>query len=341
MNDTPSANAPVEFSRPDRLPLALAIMVFATLSLVASIYSKGFSEADGCTHYLYARYAFQEPYFFVNVWGRPLVTAIDAVPAVLVNRFGVRTMSLLLAIGCALVAREIARSLGERRFTLAAIFTLAQPLVFVHSISELTELPFALLLGCAFLAFIRRRWLIMAILVSLLPLARPEGFGFLLLASLALIIYRRPQWLIILPIPLIGWDIAGWLLYGQPVYPGFAEHLPHLLKWITWLPNNWPYADKSAYMSGSIFHFIMLLPAVTSPLIFPATLVGIGRFIRIRPRDHQSWCRWLTAGIPLLIVAVHSLLYATGRMASSGELRYILIVAPFWGVLSAQGWMWL
>ena len=52
-------------------------------------------------------------------------------------------------------------------------------------------------------------------------------------------------------------------------------------------------------------------------------------------------CSVLIAVIPLLILAGHSFLYATGKMASSGEMRYMLIVAPFWGLLSAVGWTWI
>ena len=338
---THSPPPPAAIERRDRFSLLLAIAIFSSLSLLASFWSQGFSEADGCTHYLYARFAFAAPYYFVNVWGRPLVTAIYSIPAVLGNRFGVRTCSLLLAIGCALVARQIARALEDRRATLAAIFTLAQPLVFLHSFSELTELPFALLLGCAFWAYTRKRWWTTAILIALSPLARPEGFGFLLLAAAALA-WRRKWWaLLVLPIPIIAWDIEGWILYGYPVYAGFAQRLPHALTWITWLSNNWPYADKSAYQSGSLFHFVMLMPAVVSPLIFPATCAGMWQSFRDRSFDHLAHCRRLCAEIPLLILVVHSLLYATGRMASSGELRYMLVVAPFWGVLSARGWMWL
>src|SRR5438477_12084955 len=44
-----------------------------------------------------------------------------------------------------------------------------------------------------------------------------------------------------------------------------------------WLPNNWPYADKSLYKPGSLFHFVMLLPTVISPLIFPALWLGMWR----------------------------------------------------------------
>ena len=220
MDFTP-LNAPRE--RRDGFALLFALSIFAALSLLASMWSHGFSEADGCTHYLYARFAFAQPYYFVNVWGRPLVTGLYAVPAVLGNRFGVRCASLVLAIGCALVARAIAKALGDRRCTLAAIFTLAQPLVFLHSFSELTELPFALLLGCAFLAYVRRQWLLMTVLIALAPLARPEGFGFLLLAATALIAHRRMRWLFLLPVPLIVWDISGAWLYGWPVYEGLPS----------------------------------------------------------------------------------------------------------------------
>ena len=41
-----------------------------------------------------------------------------------------------------------------------------------------------------------------------------------------------------------------------------------------------------------------------------------------------------------MILVGHSILYATGKMASSGEMRYMAIVAPFWGVLAANGWTW-
>ncbi len=47
--------------------------------------------------------------------------------------------------------------------------------------SELTELPFAFLLAAAFLAYVRRWFFLMAILIGLSPLGRPEGFGFLIL----------------------------------------------------------------------------------------------------------------------------------------------------------------
>lgn len=328
-----------------RTPIVLAIAIFAGLSLAAAITSEGFLEADACTHYLYARFAFDQPHFFFNIWGRPICTALYSIPAVIGGRLGVRVTSLLLAIGCGLVVYRIARNQGYRWPAVALIFTFAQPLVFLHSFSELTELPFALLLGLGFLAFQQGRWLAMAILIGLTPLSRPEGFGFLILALAAVAIYRRWWAIPILLIPLIGWSFFGWLTHGSQG------------DWWKWLIDNWPWSDQSAYKPGPIWHFAMFLPVFAGPIAFPFMLIGVGRTCmdkggrkkdEIEPSSssfisHPSYfvCRLLILAIPLMIFVAHSLLYFLGKLASNGELRYMLIVAPFWGLLSAGGWEWV
>jgi hypothetical protein len=42
-----------------------------------------------------------------------------------------------------------------------------------------------------------------------------------------------------------------------------------------------------------------------------------------------------------MILVGHSYLYWRGKMSSSGELRYMLVAAPFWGLLTAKGWEWI
>jgi hypothetical protein len=322
-------------AKSDIVPIVVAIAVFTLLSLWGAITSSGFLEADSCMHYLYARYALAEPFYFVNVWGRPVCTGLYAVPAYLAGRLGVRITSLLVALGIALIARQIAKGQKWQWPVLALIFTLAQPLVFLHSFSELTELPFALLLALGFWAYQRKNFWAMALAIGLTPLSRPEGFGFLILAAIALVMHRRWWWLVILSLPLLLWDYTGWRLYGQPG------------PWWHWLAANWPYARQSLYNKGPLLHFMMLMPVVASPFIFPATVAGVwqcltGRdsFLRAFFTDHHRRCEMLIALLPLLILVIHSLLYWRGKMASNGEVRYMLVVAPFWGLLSARGWEW-
>lgn len=311
-------------------PIIWATAIFVVLSLWAAIASEGFLEADACTHYLYARFALAEPHYLVNVWGRPLCTALYALPAALVGRIGVRVTSLLLALACAGIAYRIAKGQGYRRPALAFVFTLAQPLVFLHSFSELTELPFATLIGLAFWMYQKRWWGAMALLAGLSPLARPEGFGFILLAAAALLAHRRARWMFLLPLPLMLWSYAGWEIFGRAG------------RWWMWLPENWPYQAQSLYDSGYLLHFVMLMPVVTSPLIFPAMITGVWRSLRdgVGVKSHAQRCQALIAIIPMLILLGHSLLYWLGKMSSNGELRYMLVVAPFWGLLSACGWEW-
>src|SRR5208282_2476961 len=97
----------------------------------------------------------------LNVWGRPLVTALYALPAQY-GLLGARLLSLALALLCGAVTYRLAREQGMTNPALAAICLFAQPLFFLHSFSELTELPFATLLVLAFWAYQRRRFAVMA-----------------------------------------------------------------------------------------------------------------------------------------------------------------------------------
>ncbi len=330
--------------------LGLGVVIFLALSIYFGVRSEGFLEGDACTHYLFARWSINEPHYFVSVWGRPLCTGLYALPAWLFGRIGVQITSGLIAVAIALLTTLVARGQGFRRPELAGIFVLAQPLVFLHSFSELTELPFALLVAGALLAYQRRQWLILAILCGLMPLGRPEGFGFVLLAGVGLLLHRRWWWMPVLVLPLVIWNYAGWYLTGRT---GEASR---------WLINSWPYSEKSMYAAGHLLHFVGLLPMLIGPLVFPALFVGIWRGIAScllpvasegqQPRwqlitglgrcfsSHHARVQLLIVAIPLGVLAVHSLLYWLGRMASNGELRYLIVAAPMWGLLVAMGWEW-
>ena len=298
--------------------------------------ARGFLESDGGTHYLFARHAFEQPVYFVDVWGRPLCTGLFALPARFGGVLGARLTSLAVAIGCGLVAFRLAAVQGYRWPALALIFTLGQPLLFLHSFSVLTELPFALLIGLALLAYARRRRGAMALLAALAPLARPEGFAFLLLAAIALVGHRQWKWLLALPTALLAWSIAGHLLAGPADVP-----------WWNWIKFHWPWEAGSEYPRGTPLDFLAMLPMLVGPFAFPAMWIGMGRNLQdtAKPRkltgDHRARVGWLIAALPLAILIGHSLLHWLGKLSSNGELRYLLIVAPLWGLLSARGWEWV
>lgn len=319
----------------------LAIAVFAALSVWLGFISEGFLEADSCTHYLYARFAFQEAHFIVNIWGRPFCTGLYALPALIGGREGVRIASMLVAVVVALLTMSVAKRQGHKYPVLALLFVLGQPLFFLHSFSELTEVPFALLVAVGLLAYQRRWWWLLAIVASIMPTSRPEGFGVLLVAAIGLCMHRRWFCLLALPIPFLLWNYAGWIVdYRQG-------------DWWKWVSNNWPYAAESNYPPGPLLYFVGLLPILSSPLVFPAMLVGWAQSWMIGMREglyglfdsddeaHHRRVELIVAGFPFCVLVVHSLLYWYGRMASNGELRYMLVAVPMWGLLAGRGWGWL
>ena len=332
MSQAPAAIAPATRPASTHLLVAIvAVAIFSALSLACALLSDGFVAADACTHYLYAKYAWVDPINLVDVWARPFCTALYALPAHWGGRLGVRLVSLAIAITCAWIAYGIAKGQGLRWPVLALLFSLASPLGFVYSFGEMTELPFAMLLGGAFWAFQSRRWFWAAVLVGLTPLARPEGVGFVLLAALALVVYRKWPGLLVLPIPLLAWDLTGWLITKRSS------------PWWRWLYDAWPWSSGSLYGHGNPLTLFAALPIIVTPMAVPAMLVGIGQSLdaaRLTGDRHLRLCRVLTAAIPLFVLVVHAALRWTGRMGSLGEPRYLLIAAPFWAVLTAGGWEW-
>ena len=321
------------------LTFVVASLVFAALSTFMSFASKGFLEADGVTHYLYARFAFQNPAYFVDVWGRPVRMLIHAVPAHFFGLHGVRAASLACALGCAWLTYGIARRLRWEHAALAGCFVLAQPLLFMHSFSELTELPFALLVAGAFYAMVCRQWFLFALLCGMTPASRPEGAAFVLLAIVVLALHRRWHFIPLVLLPTILWNHLGWVMWGSD--RGV---------WWRWLIDRFPYSSESAYGRGKIWRFVAVLPFVVSPLILPAVLLGTVGVVRDRveaatrpiAQSVVEWLiareAWLIALIPWGIFCVHSLLHWLGKMSSSGEPRYLLAVSPFWALLACRGW---
>jgi len=313
-----------------------AAAVFALLSAAAATSSRGFLEGDACTHYLIARFSLQDVRELLGVWGRPLVTALYA-PGAQLGVTAVRLTSLVVALLAALLTYRVAVGLGQRGPAIAVICLLGQPLFFLHSFSELTELPFAALLIAAFWAYQRRRFLVMAVLISISPLARPEGYGFMGLAALALLAHRRWWWGAVLPLPLLVWSYSGWVLVSNRQNYGHGA-----LNWLLWLRHAWPYSQASAYPPGPLLGFFWRLPVVVGPAFFPFLFLGIYAMTRgsWRRLDHDRRCQLLVVALPLSVLAGHSVLWWCGRMASSGELRYLLVTAPMWALLCAAGWQW-
>lgn len=308
--------------------------LYVVLSTLLNLTSQGFLEADGVTHYLYSRFAFENPAYFADVWGRPVRMLIHALPAHFFGLHGVRAASLVCVLLTAWIVYRIAKKLEWKSPAYAAFFLLIQPLLFLHSFSELTEVPFALLGALALWTLLTRHWWLFALICGAMPASRPEGAGFVLLAIAMLLLHRKWYWLPLVGLPVLIWNTYGWIMWGSDAGP-----------WHLWLVNQFPYSAKSLYAAGPIYRFLAVLPFVVSPIAVPAILIGSwGLLTSHLPRsksflhDLEAQTQLLIVAIPWGILCVHSYLHYSGKMSSSGEPRYLLAAAPFWALLAARGW---
>ncbi len=346
--------------------------LYLILSTILNFASKGFLEADGVTHYLYARFAFDNPAYLVDVWARPVRMLIHFLPAHFFGLHGVRAASLVCVLLTAWIVTRIAKGLGWKAPAYAGFFLLAQPLLFLHSFSELTEIPFALLGALAILTLLKRQWWLFALISGAMPASRPEGAAFLLMAVVMLGLHKRWYWIPLVFVPLIVWNHVGWVMWGTDAGP-----------WPRWLINQFPYVVESPYPAGPIYRFVAVLPFVVSPFAVPAILIGtwgivarslgwvpqvgvladlcssdpsmgtgLGVSRPVAPdsasprvsnliaflRDLNAQVRLILVAIPWGFLAVHSYLHWSGKMSSSGEPRYLLAASPFWALLAAYGW---
>lgn len=323
MSELPTVSLPKQRPTTPVWGLWPVVGLFVAFWAIASITSDGFLEDDAYMHYLYSRFAWSQPAYFTDFWARPVCTALYALAAPWFGMWGCRLTSLLLVLALLWLTQRTAERLDIHPHV-SALFLLAQPKLFLHSLSAMTELPFALLLIGAFLSYIERRWWVFALLAGMLPLARPEGFGFLLLGTVALAAHRSLLPLPLLMLPLMAWSFAGWIAWGAP---------PNESPW-TWLIHRWPWSASSTYGRGSGFQFLALMPVLVGAG-WPFILIASVAFSRRYKSSHPSSLLFL---VPLLMFLVHSVLWATGKMASYGEIRYLLIVSPFWAILAAAGW---
>jgi hypothetical protein len=169
-----------------------------------------------------------------------------------------------------------------------------------------------------------------------------------LLGATALLWRRRFVELPLLFLPLIGWSWFGWTFAKAPGDRG---------PWL-WLVDHWPWSANSTYGHGPLLQFIVLLPILVG-VGMPFVLLSLARYsgrgrgegFGDSPADPQIE-RTLTLpspgvpgeglmllfAIPIAMLVGHSLLWWLGKMASYGEIRYLLIVGPFWALLAAVGW---
>ena len=310
----------------------VALVLMALLGVVLIALFPGSPEQDTDYHFLEARSAWGNPWLFVDVWARPLYTAVYALPTLLGF-----TAARLFAVGISTAtAWQTWRLAGERHLErpwLVIPFLLGQPVFFELFPDLLTEPLFALVFVVALRWHLRgwtRRGMAAA---SLLPLARPEGLFLCLLWGAWVMAKNRKSpvshqsslyWRLICTFPstlilatgVFCWWIAAFSITGDPLF----------------ILHNWPATwHQDVYGHGTLLSYSQRASEFTGILLGAPFLIGLWRKIRI-----WNWIP-VTSSF-LLLFFLHTLFRAYGLFGEAGYPRYMVSVAPAIALLTLVGW---
>jgi hypothetical protein len=311
---------------------AIALGLMAFLGVVLIFLFPGGPEQDTDYHFLKARTAWNSPWLFVDVWGRPLYTTFYALPTLL-GFTAARFFAVGIGVAIAWQTWRLARDLRLERAWLVIPLLLGQPVFFVLFPDLLTEPLFALVFVVA-LRWHLRGWTRRSMLVaSILPLARPEGFFLCLLWGVWVVgkelnstplspapayrkLIRTVPSTVILAAGVFFWWIAAMCITRDPLF----------------ILHNWPSTwHQDVYGRGTIFSYSERAPQFIGLLLAAPFVLGLCRKI-----GAGTWIPVTTSF--LLLFFLHTLFRAYGLFGEAGYPRYMVSVAPAIAVLTLDGW---
>jgi hypothetical protein len=318
------------------------VLVVVLILFVLRVLSDGILEmGDGVNHYLIARYSWQHPEKFLDLWGKPLFTLL-ASPFAQFGHIGVAVFDLVVVGVTGWLAIIALRSAGVLAQLLVPFLVLLPKEYVLNALAGMTEPLFGLLTILTLVLFIKEWPVLAAAVASLTPLSRPEYVVFVPLVAAWLLLDRK-------------WSALPWLLLGSVVYA--------LLAWIAFGDPFWfwaadPYGQADGfYGSGPWDHFLsqaerilgwpLLVLVSAAMLLWPV----IYRSDLAERRMHTRL--FLIAGASTLgVFMVHSILWWKGWRGSAGLLRVVATIVPLsavftlftlgrGGVLLVQRWRWI
>lgn len=297
---------------------ALALMVIVSM-ISQGIYDTG----DGILHYQMARWSWQHPELLLDHWGKPVFTLV-ASPFAQFGYKGVVLFNVLCHIGSAWLTWRIADRMKLPFAFLAGPLLIFAPVSWGVAQSGLTEPLFALTLMLAIYFITGGRYSTAAIIISLLPFVRTEGF--LLAPLFGIYFIARKEFL---PLALLA---SGTIVYS--VLGGIFVHNDFL-----WVMHQNPYRGEELYGHGTLFHFVdrnefIFGWAMTGLIAIGLITVPFRR--QFTPR-HSLAEFLLVFGAFVVFFAAHSIFWWKGLFGSLGLLRVMACVMPCAVIISLRG----
>jgi hypothetical protein len=301
----------------------LLIFFLAVVAVIESVWilkSNGFYYIDELSHYLYSRFVIQALPMTVQTWHRPIPQWLFALPAQLGHTF---TMFFAcgLFICLLIITYRIAVLHGIKHAEWVVILVGLQPILFDLSYACMTEVPAAFMIALSYLYHLKGKHGWSMALASAVILCRTEMYLF---AGLMFLLYAYKREWKILPLVVIGpllWIGSTTMISGN-ITTFFTEwkHFSNLGKFI-------PGVSVTHYIGNlhTTFGFAQVV------LFFAGTI-----FIYLAKKNDEYGILYATIALSIILhtLAGADIFHWTG---SIGELRYMAVVGPFFGIISVYG----
>lgn len=284
---------------------------------------------DDLTHWLIARRAFDDPWYLLDVWGRPGFTILHALPARLGWR-GCQMLSAVLSIACAWMVGSVC---GRRGAFFAGVGFAAcffQPQFYLVADGALTETVYAFVMALALRLIAAGRIRYACLALSWGAISRLEGMPMLPIYAIGLALddlrrpaASRPGWrehlvrLFLLAVFPLLWNAAySAALDFESLFPIFTR-------------NEFVAADNSFYGHGAWYSYLARAWDIHGPVF--CVLVAAGCAVMLRRREHFVP---LTVGV---FWVMQSVLWAGGFMRTGGYDRFFVAITPAAAIAAAVG----
>jgi hypothetical protein len=320
------ANSDKLFGKNTLYPFFAGYILLQFFLLLFSDSPYGFGGADNIAHFQIARYSFKYPELFLDLWGKPVYTALSA-PFAQFGYGAAKAFNLVVSVLTLLLSARIAQKIFPGSSLFVVVFIAFSPVYFLLTVSCLTEILFAFVLAGAVFLFVNKRYLLAALVISFLPLVRSEGLVILPVFAVALFLTKTYRAIPFLLFGTVFYSIIGYFVFDD----------------IFWLINKLPYSlGESLYGSGSLFHFVKHSPSIFGiPLlvliVFGLIVWVIGILKNFSLRNSDTILFILIAGSWIAYFAAHSYVWWQGTGGSLGLTRVMAGIVPLAAFTAMKG----
>jgi hypothetical protein len=321
-----SVAAGVSPSSGGALRLVAWLVPFAVLGAVLVRWCPDSYQQDAGYHFLFARWSLEHPRLLVDVWGRPLFTALYAFPAQ-AGYAAAKLLTVAVALAAAWNTARLAQAYGLERPALAIPLLFLQPSFLLVCSDTMTEPLFALVLVVALRLHQAGRLRGSMWTAALLPLVRPEGFFVALLWGAFVAFDPRAGRTFLgrvlstarLAAGVVVWWVAATLLTRDPLF----------------ILHNWPpnWAAGATYGTGPLLQYWIIRDHLLAGWILQASF-AVGFLVLAASRRATA----LPLATLAVVAVLHSVFYRLGWFGSAGYARYLVCVSPPMALATLAGW---